>query len=62
MLEPNEVTRTLARQRVTIVDYPDGRIAIRHKGRGGSPHIQGQLTAGGGILSTLTAAASWNTA
>ena len=33
MLEPNEVTRPLARQRVTIVDYPDGRIAIRHKGR-----------------------------
>lgn len=33
MLEPNEVTRSLARQRVTIVDYPDGRIAIRHKGR-----------------------------
>ena len=33
MLEPNEITRPLARQRVTIVDYPDGRIAIRHKGR-----------------------------
>ena len=33
LLEPNEVTRALARQRVTIVDYPDGRIAIRHKGR-----------------------------
>ena len=33
MLEPNEVTRPLTRQRVTIVDYPDGRIAIRHKGR-----------------------------
>ena len=33
MLEPNEATRPLARQRVTIVDYPDGRIAIRHKGR-----------------------------
>ena len=33
MLEPNEVTRPLARQRVTIVDYPDGRIAIHHKGR-----------------------------
>jgi hypothetical protein len=32
MLEPNEITRPLARQRVTIVDYPDGRIAIRHKG------------------------------
>ena len=33
LLEPNALTRSLARQRVTIVDYPDGRIAIRHKGR-----------------------------
>lgn len=33
LLESNEVTRPLARQRVTIVDYPDGRIAIRHKAR-----------------------------
>ena len=33
ILDPNEVTRPLARQRVTVVDYPDGRIAIRHKGR-----------------------------
>ena len=33
MLEPNEITRPLARQRVTIVDYLDGRIAVRHKGR-----------------------------
>ena len=33
LLEPNELTRSLARQRVTIIDYPDGRIAIRHKGR-----------------------------
>ena len=33
MLEPNDVTRPLARQRVTIVDYPEGCIAIRHKGR-----------------------------
>ncbi|MCQ4191470.1 helix-turn-helix domain-containing protein [Methylocystis suflitae] len=32
MLEPNEITRPLARQRLMIVDYPDGRIAIRHKG------------------------------
>lgn len=27
------MARSLARQRVTIIDYPDGRIAIRHKGR-----------------------------
>jgi Helix-turn-helix domain len=33
MLEPNEVTSPLARQRVTIFDYPDGRFAIKHKGR-----------------------------
>jgi len=29
MLEPNELTRPLARPRVTIADYPDGRIDIR---------------------------------
>lgn len=33
ILEPNEVTRPLARQRVTIFDYPDGRFVIKHKGR-----------------------------
>ena len=33
LLEPNEITRPLARQRVTVYDYPDGRIAIRHEGR-----------------------------
>jgi hypothetical protein len=33
LLEPGEVTRPLARQRVTVVNYPDGRFAIRHKGR-----------------------------
>lgn len=33
ILEPNEVTRPLARQRVTVYDYPDGRLAIKHKGR-----------------------------
>jgi transposase len=33
LLEPNEATRPLARQRVTVVNYPDGRFAIRHKGR-----------------------------
>ncbi|WP_371826881.1 ISNCY family transposase [Microvirga sp. VF16] len=32
LLEPNEMTRPLARQRVTVIDYPDGRLAIRHKG------------------------------
>ncbi len=29
ILEPNEVTRSLARKRVTVLDYPDGRLAIR---------------------------------
>ena len=32
ILEPNEITRSLARQRVTVYDYPDGRFAIKHKG------------------------------
>ena len=32
ILEPNEVTRPLARKRVTVIDYPDGRLAIRHNG------------------------------
>jgi Winged helix-turn helix len=32
LLEPNEFTRPLARQRVTVFDDPDGRLAIRHKG------------------------------
>ncbi len=32
LLEPTELTRALARQRVTVIDYPDGRLAIRHQG------------------------------
>jgi hypothetical protein len=32
LLEPNAITRKLARQRITIVDCPDGRLAIRHQG------------------------------
>jgi transposase len=32
LLEPSELTRPLARQRVTVINYPDGRFAIRHKG------------------------------
>jgi hypothetical protein len=32
LLEPNEATRPLARKRVTVVNYPDGRFAIRHGG------------------------------
>ena len=32
LIEANEVTRPLARQRVRIIDYPDGRLAIRHNG------------------------------
>jgi hypothetical protein len=27
------MTRPLARQRMTVLDYPDGRLAIRHQGR-----------------------------
>ena len=33
ILEPTEVTRPLARQRVMVFDYPDGRLVIKHKGR-----------------------------
>lgn len=32
ILQPNELTRGLARKRVTVVDYPDGRLTIRYKG------------------------------
>jgi hypothetical protein len=32
ILEPNEITRALARKRVTVIDYPDGRLAIQHNG------------------------------
>lgn len=32
ILEPNAITRPLARQRVTVYDYPDGRFAIKHLG------------------------------
>jgi hypothetical protein len=34
LLEPSEVTRDLHRKRVTVYDYPDGRLAIRYKGIG----------------------------
>ncbi|MEY9186373.1 MULTISPECIES: ISNCY family transposase [Bradyrhizobium] len=33
ILEPNELTNSLARQRVTVFDYPDGRLVIKHHGR-----------------------------
>jgi len=32
ILDPNEITRSLARKRVMVIDYPDGRLAIRHNG------------------------------
>ncbi len=32
ILEPNEITRDLARKNVTIYDFPDGRIEVRHQG------------------------------
>jgi hypothetical protein len=32
ILEPNEIARSLACKRVMILDYPDGRFAIRHNG------------------------------
>jgi hypothetical protein len=32
ILEPSEIARSLARKRVTVIDYPDGRLAIRYNG------------------------------
>ena len=32
ILEPTGIARSLARKRVTVVDYPDGRLAIRFNG------------------------------
>ena len=32
ILEPAGIARSLARKRVTVIDYPDGRLAIRYKG------------------------------
>jgi len=32
LLRPSELTRSLARKRVTVHDFPDGRFEIRHQG------------------------------
>ena len=32
LLEPNAITRDLRRKRITVVGYPDGRLAIRYRG------------------------------
>jgi hypothetical protein len=32
ILEPTGIARSLARKRVTVIDCPDGRLAIRHNG------------------------------
>jgi hypothetical protein len=32
ILEPTEITRPLARQRIMVIDYPDGRVVLRHQG------------------------------
>ena len=32
ILEPNDISATLARKRVTVCDYPDGRLEIEHEG------------------------------
>ena len=32
LLEPTEAARSLARKRVTVHEFPDGRLAIRHEG------------------------------
>lgn len=33
ILEPSDLARTLARKRVTICEYPDGRLEIEHEGQ-----------------------------
>ena len=32
ILEPNGIARSLTRKRATVIDYPDGRLAIRYNG------------------------------
>ena len=32
ILEPNGIARSLTRKRVTVIDYPDGQLAIRYNG------------------------------
>lgn len=32
ILEPSEQAKAAIGKRITVVDYPDGRLAIRHKG------------------------------
>ena len=32
ILKPNDITRVLSRKKVTIYDFPDGRIEVRHQG------------------------------
>ena len=32
ILEPNDITRALPRKKVTVYDFPDGRIEARHQG------------------------------
>lgn len=33
ILEPNDISRALARKRVDVCEYPDGKVEIRHEGR-----------------------------
>lgn len=33
LLQPNDQTRPLARKRVTVIDYPDGRVSLQYEGR-----------------------------
>src|SRR3546814_10337687 len=32
ILEPNDVSKKLARKRVTVGEYPDGRLEVQHEG------------------------------
>jgi len=41
ILEPSELAKSAIGKRVTVVDYPGGRLSIRLQGRGaGLPHLR----------------------
>jgi hypothetical protein len=43
ILEPSEQAKTAIGKRVTVVDYPDGRLSIRYRGcRVGQPQLRGR--------------------
>ncbi len=63
LLQPNDLTRSLARKRVMVHDFPDGRFEIRHQGQAlpylafdkGSQVQQGSVVANKNIGVAVTA-------